>query len=203
MNSYPLTFNIPSNIKELDLIFWIRPFTIETQAKRFRMNFPHFSLYMQKSIPYQDLKALNQDQRKGLSFQIDYTNLYNVKSVFRIVETWFDEENLKELYGTRDDGQLIFNMEYKDLKAGFVDEFALVKQAFQFIPAPIQISYNQIEPGVILYINRKENYIVLRNHQILFLCDFFKRFDLNEYGMLALQSFQYSLTNGNILPRNN
>lgn len=198
-NGYPLSFNIPVDIRDLDLIFWMRPFTVDTLQTRYRMNHPHTVLYMQKSIPYSNRKAMNPADIKSLAFQITPNNLYNVQDVFSMAEDWFSEASVKELYGVNDEGTLIFNMDYKDLSATCADEYGSARTAIQMVPAPVEIGQGVLEPGVILYINRKENAIVLRKYQLLRLANFFKHFSFIAYTQFAMACFQYCLTTNSIL----
>ena len=198
-NGYPLTFSIPVDIRDLDLIFWMRPFTIDTLQTRYRMNYPYSALYLQKNIPYANRKAMDPAAVKALSFQITSHILPDVQNIFKMAEDWFTDESIKELYGVNDEGTLIFNMDYKDLSATCANEYGNARTAIQLVPAPIEIGQGVIEPGVILYINKKENAIILRKYQLLRLANFFKHFSFIAYTQFAMSCFQYCLTTNSIL----
>lgn len=198
-NGYPLTFNIPLDIRNLDLIFWMRPFTIDTLKNRYRMNHPYSALYLQKAISYNQRQSMDPTTFRALSFQITSHNLPEVQNIFSMAHDWFLEEVERELYGTNDEGTLIFNMDYKDLSAKYVDEFGSSRTAIQLVPAPIEIGQGVLEPGAILYINKKENAIILRKFQLLRLANFFQNFNFIAYNQFAMACFQYCLTTGSIL----
>ena len=199
MNTFPLTFTIPTDSKDLEFVYWMRPFTVDTLATRYRLNTPYSCLYMQKVISYQDRQNSDPSARKSLSFQITRKNLGDIQDAFAKVSDWFSEEGIKELYGVNDQGGLMFNMEYRDLKITIADEFAGTREALQIVPAPVEIGKGVLEPGVILFINRQENAIVLRKYQIVRLIRFIRDFSFVAYDQFAMTCFQYSLSLGNVL----
>ena len=201
MNPYPLTFTISTDVRELEFVFWMRPFTIEVMKTRYQLNRPHCVLYLQKVVPYQVKKNMSPSDANALSFQITESNLFDVQEMFEKVDSWFTEESIRELYGVNDAGMLLFNMEYKDLKATCVDETASTKRAIQIVPAPVEIAKDKLEPGVILFINRKENAIVLQRRQYMRMSQFIRNFNFQAYMQFAMTCFQYSLTNENIISR--
>jgi len=201
MNLYPLTFTIPTDVRELEFVFWMRPFNVEVQKTRYQLNKPFCTLYMQKVVPYNVKKSMNPTDANALSFQITEANLFDIQEAFLKVDSWFSEESIRELYGTNDNGMLMFNMEYKDLKVTYVDESSSTKKAIQILPAPVEIGKDLMEPGAILFINRQENAIVLRTHQYKRLSKFIRDFNFQAYMQFAMICFQYSLSNGNILGR--
>lgn len=202
MNLYPLTFTISTDVRELEFIFWMRPFSAEVQKTRFQLNRPFVSLYMQKVVPYTIRKDMPTDAVNSLAFQITEANLFDVQEMFDKVDTWFTEESIKELYGTNDSGMLMFNMEYKDLKATCVDETSSIKKALQVVPAPVEIGKDMMEPGVVIFINRQENAIVLRMNQYKRLSKFIHNFNFLAYMQYAMTCFQYALSNGNVIEKN-
>ena len=199
MNQYSMSLAIPTDIKELELIYWLRPYTVDVLNTRYRINPPGSTLYLQKVVPYQTKKAMNPDEAKLLSYAITPTNLSDVKDMFEKVASWFTDESLKELYGLNDEGGLMFNMEYKDLKAICVDETSAVKTALKIVPAPVEIGNEKLEPGVVLFVNRQANAIVLRMHQIKRLCRFIHDFSFLAYDQYAMTCFQYALANQNVI----
>lgn len=199
MNQYSMSLSIPTDIKELELIYWLRPYTVDVLNTRFRINPPGSSLYIQKVVSYQARKAMNPDDAKLLSFMVSPSNLQDVKDAFEKVDSWFTEESLKELYGVNDEGNLMFNMEYRDLKALCVDENGAVKTALKIVPAPVEIGNEKLEPGAILFINRQANAIILRTRQIRRLARFFLDFSFIAYDQYVMACFQYALANKNII----
>ena len=199
MNQHSLSLSIPTDIKDLEMIYWLRAFTVDVLNTRYRLNPPGSSLYLQKVIPYQNRKAMNPDLVKLLSFTVTPSNLENVKDMFDRLESWFTDESIKELYGVNDEGNLMFNMEYRDLKAMCVDESGAVKTALKVVPAPVAIGQDRLEPGAILFINRQDNSIVLRKQQAKRLARFILDFSFLAYDQYVMTCFQYALANHNIL----
>ena len=199
MNQHSLSLNILTDIKDLEMIYWVRSFTVEVLKTRFRLNPPGSSLYLQKVIPYQNRKAMDPDLARLLSFTVTPTNIEDVKDMFDRLDSWFTDESIKELYGVNDEGNLMFNMEYRDLKAMCVDDSGAVKTALKVVPAPVAIGQDKLEPGAILFINRQDNSIVLRKHQARRLARFMLDFSFLAYDQYVMTCFQYALANHNIL----
>lgn len=197
--NYPLTIPISFGIKEIDALFWMRPFTVDTMQKRYRINKPYSVLYLQRVVTYQERMALDPGSQKALSFPVNEYNIDDVKEMFEEVSTWFYPENLKELYGQNDNGLLIFNNDYKALCATAVDEFASVRSALKVVPATVEVAQGKYEPGVVFYINRQANGVLLRQKQILRLCKFMQGFDFIAWNQYAMGCFSYARSVGRIL----
>ena len=110
--SMPITFNIPLDLPNIDLTFWLRQFTTDTLGKRYKINYPYASLYIQKVVPYSDRQQMDPNKASMLSFTVSEYNLDNVKEMFSEVLSWFTSENKKMLYGKNDNGILMFNSDY-------------------------------------------------------------------------------------------
>lgn len=190
------------DLKDLELIYWLRPFTVDVLKTRYRLNYPFRCLYLQKTVSYSIKQEMHPDDTKLLSFQVTENNLEEIKELFEKVGTWFTEDGIKELYGVNDDGLLMFNMEYKDLKASYANEFAGTRAALQVVPAPVEVAKDKLEPGVVIFINKKDNTVVLRTYQIKRLLKFFKHFDFMEYDKFAMQAFQYAHLNNAVINTN-
>lgn len=197
----PLSFTIPLELPNVDVIFWMRQFTTDTMNSRYRINYPVSTLYLQRVVSYNDRQAMDQAAQAALSFSITQYNLDDVKDMFREVLSWFTEENKNLLYGRNDDGVLLFNSDYQKLNAMYVNEFAKVKTALKVVPTVIEVGNNVMEPGVVFYINKVENGIILQEYQIKRLCRFILDFNFIPYTQFAMQCFQYSLATGAVLSR--
>ena len=197
----PISFSIPLDIPNIDVMFWMRQFTTDTLNTRYRVNYPFTSLYIQKVVQYRDRQAMDQSAQSMLSFCITQNNLDDVKNMFNEVSTWFTEENKKILYGRNDDGILMFNSDYQKLNAICVNEFGKVKTALKVVPTVVEVGNQVMEPGVVFYINLAENGIVLREYQIKRLCNFIRDFNFISYIQFAMQCFQYTLVTGAVLTR--
>ena len=130
----PLTFNIPLELPNIDVIFWMRQFTTDTMNKRYRINYPMSTLYLQRVVNYNDRQAMEPSKQASLSFSVTQYNLDSVKEMFREVLSWFEDSNKEILYGRNDDGMLMFNSEYQKLNAICVNEYSGVKTALKVIP---------------------------------------------------------------------
>lgn len=201
MNLFPLTFSISTDVRDLEFVFWMRPFSVEVMKTRYLLNRPFVTLFMQKVVPYQLRKDMSPADSSALSYNITEANLFDVQEMFSKVDTWFSEESIRELYGTNDRGMLMFNMDYKDLQATCVDENASVKKALRIVPAPVEVGKDIMEPGAVLFINRQENAIVLRTAQYKRLSNFIHQFSFPAYMQYAMTCFQYALANGNVVGR--
>ena len=197
----PLSFTIPLEIPNIEVMFWMRQFTTDTLNTRYRINYPFTSLYIQRVVQYNDRQMMDKNAQSMLSFCITQNILDDVKSMFREVYSWFTEENKKILYGRNDEGILMFNSDYQKLNAICVNEFGKVKTALKVVPTVVEVGNQVMEPGVILYINLAENGIVLREYQIKRLCRFIDEFNFIPYTQFAMQCFQHSLITGSILTR--
>lgn len=200
-SSMPITFSIPLDLPNIDLTFWLRQFTTDTMAKRYRVNYPYATLYIQKAVSYSARQQMDPHAAAALSFAVSEYNIDGVKEMFSEVASWFTSENKKLLYGKNDNGLLMFNSDFEKLCAMYVNEYNGVKTVLRVIPTVVEVGNQVMEPGVVFYINMKENGIVLREYQIKRLCNFIERFNFIAYIQFAMQCFQYSLITGNLLSR--
>ena len=200
MNEMPLTFTIPLELPNIELIFWMRPFTVDTLKSKYRINYPYTALYLQKILSYNEFASKSPDD-KSHQFVITKENLEDVKDTFKEVSSWFTEENKQILYGRTDDGILMFNSDYQKLAALCVNEYSQVRSAIKIVPTVIEVGYRVYEPGVVLYISSDQNGFLLREYQIKRLCKFIIDFNFIPYSQFAMQCFQYCLTTGSILSR--
>ena len=197
----PISFNIPLDIPNIDIIFWMRPFTTSTLLKRYKIDYPFSTLYIQKSISYNERKAMDPILASSLSFSITPNILNGVKEIFKEAKSWFTEENLSVLYGMNDEGILMFNSEYKKLNALYVNEYGSSKTALKIVPTVIEVGNNVMKPGVIFYINLTANGIALRDFEFIRLADFILDFNFITYNQFAMQCFDHCLLTGSILSR--
>lgn len=197
----PLSITIPLDLPNIEIMFWMRQFTTDTLNTRYRINYPYTALYIQKTVQYKDRQMMDKDAQSMLSFCITQNSLDDVKEMFREVYSWFTEKNKEILYGRNDDGMLMFNSDYQKLNAIYVNEFAKVKTVLKVAPTVIEVGNQVMEPGVVFYINRAENGILLREYQIKRLCKFILDFNFIPYTQFAMQCFQHSLATGAILTR--
>ena len=197
----PISFSVPLDIPNIDVMFWMRQFTTDTMNTRYRINYPFTSLYIQKVVQYKDRQTMDPNVQSMLSFAITQYILDDVKEMFKEVLSWFTDENKKILYGRNDEGMLMFNSDYQKLNAICVNEYGKVKSALKIVPTVVEIGNQVMEPGVIFYINLTDNGVVLREYQIKRLCRFIIDFNFIPYTQFAMQCFQHSLVTGSILTR--
>ena len=200
-NGMPITIHIPLDLPELDVIFWLRQFTTDTLKTRYRVNYPFATLYLSKTVPYINRQAMDQSAKDSLSFPITENILEDVKEMFQEVLIWFTKENKELLYGTNDNGLLMFNSEYNKLNALYVNEYSSVKTAIKVVPTIVEIGNQVMEPGVVMYINREANGIIYREYQIKRLCRFILNFNFIPYTQFALNCFHHCEATGAILTR--
>lgn len=201
MDTLPLTINIPINVPKLEAIFWMRQFTIDTMMKRYQINYPSATLYLQKSTTYDERKNIDPNAAALLSFAITEYNIDEVKDIFSQALNWFTDENVKLLYGKNDDGVLMFNSEYSKLGALYVDEYSRVKTALKIVPTVVEVGIGVMVPGVVFYINQMDNGIIFKYSEFKRLANFILRFNFIPYIQFAMQCFQYSITTGSLLTR--
>ena len=197
----PITITIPLELKNVEVIFWMRPFTTDTLKTRYKINHPYSSLYIQRVLPYNDRQNLDPASNASLSFCVSQFNLEDVKEMFREALSWFTSENMNILYGKNDEGLLMFNSEYQKLSAICVNEYGKAKTALKIVPTVVEVGNNIYEPGVIFYINMVANGIVMRVYELKRLANFIIDFNFIPYNQFALQCFQHCLTTGAILSR--
>lgn len=198
MSQFPITVQIPINIPDLSVTFWLRNFSIDTLAKSYKMTYPYAALYLQKVTSYKQRMSMDPTSAKALAFAITEYNLYDVQEMFRDAANWFTPENLDVLYGKNDNGMLVFNNEYNKLNAMYVSEFANVRTAIKIAPTVIEVGQEKYEPGVIMYINKQENYTLLKKSTFLRFCDFIEKFNFQTYMSFILTCFQYCLSTNSI-----
>lgn len=198
-SNFPLTIPISFGIKEIDALYWMRSFTVDTLMKRYRLNKPYSILYLQKTVGYQEMQAMDPSSKKALSFPVNEYNLDDVKDFFAEINTWFLPDNINQLYGENDNGLLIFNMDFKDLCAKVVDEYGITKTALKCVPTTVEYAQGKYEPGVVFYINRQANGVLLRQRQIVRMCRFFETFDFMAWDQYAMGCFAYASQLGRVL----
>src|SRR5699024_8471247 len=113
-SSFPIYLNIPVGLIGMDVVFYMRPNTVNTMRSYLQVGYPLCALYLQKKLTSTERMNMTKETRAVMSFSVTSGNLYNIKDKMRIVQSWFSEENKKILYGTNDSGMLMFNSEYKD-----------------------------------------------------------------------------------------
>ena len=197
----PISFNIPLELPNIEVTFWMRQFTTDTLNTRYKINYPFSALYIQKIVKYSERQTLDPDAQAALSFCITQHILEDVKDMFREALSWFTEDNKKILYGRNDDGVLMFNSEYQKLNAICVNEYGKSKTALKIVQTVIEVGQNVMVPGVIFYINMSTNGIILQEYQLKRLCKFILDFNFIPYTQFAMQCFQHSLVTGSILTR--
>ena len=197
----PITISIPLELKNVEVIFWMRSFTTETLKTRYKVNHPYSSLYIQKVISYNDRQELDPASSASLSFCVSSHILEDVKEMFREALSWFTPENLSILYGKNDEGLLMFNSEYQKLNAICVNEYGSSKTALKIVPTVVEVGNNIYEPGVVFYINKVANGIIMRLYELKRLANFIIGFNFIPYNQFALQCFQHCLTTGSLLSR--
>lgn len=197
----PISITIPLDLKNIEVTFWMRPFTTDTLKSRYRLNHPYSSLYIQKIVPYSDRQMLDPTDTAALSFCVSSHILEDVQSMFKEALSWFTPENISILYGKNDDGILMFNSEYQKLNAVCVNEYGKSKTALKIVPTVVEVGNNVYEPGVVFYINMLANGIVLRLYELKRLANFIINFNFVTYDQFALQCFQHCLLTGSILSR--
>lgn len=197
----PISFNIPLDLPNIELTFWMRQFTTDTLNTRYKINYPFTALYIQKSVKYAERQALDPDTQASLTFCITQYILDDVKEMFREALSWFTDENKELLYGRNDEGVLMFNSEYQKLNAICVNEYGKAKTALKIVPTVIEVGNNVMVPGAIFYINMAANGIVLQEYQLKRLGRFILDFNFIPYTQFAMQCFQHSLATGTLLTR--
>ena len=197
----PITFNIPLELKNIEVIFWMRQFTTDTLRTRYQINYPSTVLYIQKVVGYNERQAMDPAMSNALSFCITPNILPDVKEFFKEALSWFSPENKELLYGQNDDGMLIFNSDYQKLNAVCVNEYGRTKSALKIVPTVVEVGNNVYEPGVVFYINMQAHAIILREYELKRLSNFILDFNFIPYTQFALQCFQHSLATGTLLSR--
>ena len=199
MNNLPITFNIPINISGIDVIFWMRQFTIDTMMKNYKMNYPNPILYLQKQTTYHQRQSMDPDSAKALSFAISNYNLYEVQEIFREASNWFTPENIEILYGSTDSGVLVFNNDYSKLNVLYTNDFGNIKTAIKIVPTTVEVAQGVYKPGVVFYINKQENGIIIKGTEFLRLCNFIEKFNFETYVQFTLSCFNHCAATNSII----
>ena len=191
-SSFPIYLNIPVGLIGMDVVFYMRPNTVNTMRSYLQVGYPLCALYLQKKLTSTERMNMTKETRVVMSFSVTSGNLYNIKDKMRIVQSWFSEENKKILYGTNDSGMLMFNSEYKDLNVLCVSEFGNTRTAIKIVPAVIEVGNGVLQPGVIFYINKQDNGILMRESEILRFCDFILGFEFVTYANFVMSCVDYA-----------
>lgn len=198
-NQRALSHDINLGIKDLKLTYWLRPFQVEELDKRYNVLNPRAALYIQYDPDEPTKKLIGFDNLREASFQVTENNIYEVKRVFSDALSWFEPENIEKLYGRNNEGELIFNSEFKNLNSSYVEEYGSVRKAIQIMPVPITTGYDSYEPGVILYLVRKEFNIRMNGKKLSLLANFVKDFNFVSYNQFMMGCLLYSITTGNFI----
>ena len=197
----PITFTIPLDLKNIEVMFWMRQFTTDTLKTRFKINYPYTALYIQRIVSYSDRQAMDPNTAASVSFCVTPDLLRDVKDFFQEALSWFTPENKAILYGKNDEGMLMFNSDYQKLSAICVNEYGRSKTALKIVPTVVEIGNNIYEPGVVFYINMQANGIIMREYELKRLANFILDFNFIPYTQFAMQCFQHSLATGTLLSR--
>ena len=198
-NSCPLVMTLPIDLKSIELVLWIRPFSTDTMKTNYRISYPSASLYLQRKVDPFARKVMSQDQRAALSFQITQFNLAEVQERFETALNWFTPENLDQLYGTSDDGIMMFNSDYASLNTTFVDSYMNTQSAIKIVPTVVEVGQGVMEPGVIFYVNRTENAETLRLYEFKRLANAVIKFNFEVYMNFAFQCFRHCRETGQVV----
>ena len=197
--NFPLTTNIDLHIKDISFTVWVKQPTVDTLQKKYRLNIPQATLYLQKTINSTNWSNMDELTRRSMSYPISPYNYYDIKKLFKDVKEWFEPDILKELYGTNDNGLLIFNSDYKNLNVIHIDEYSSVKTALKIVPTVVQVGQDVYKPGVVMYINKIANAVLLRDYEILRICNFIIDFNFNWWVNFSLDVFKYCEETNRIL----
>lgn len=198
--NYPLYMNIPLGINQLELTLYIKPNSVNTMKSYYQVGYPNCVLYLQKKISSQQRYQLSKEGRASLSFPITLSNIYYIKEKFKTILSWFNDENKRLLYGKNDDGTLLFNSEYSNLNILCVSEYGSIKTALKIVPTIVEVANGIMQPGAILYINRQEHSIILRENEIIRLASFILSFNHIMYTKFVFSCMNYANETGQLIP---
>lgn len=197
--NYPIYFSIPLPISGIDLMVYMRMNGVNTMRSYYQVGYPTIILYLQKHVTVQQRNQMSNEYKIALSYPITLGNLYMVKEKFKEVLNWFNEDNLKLLYGVNDRGMLIFNSEYSSLNMLCVTETGSKRTALKIVPTVVETANEQYQPGVVVYINKKDNAILLKESEIKRLCEFIISFDFISMSNFIINCMHYSEETGQFL----
>jgi hypothetical protein len=198
-NNKTFTLNIPIGIQNLQVNFWMPSMSIDTLPKNYTMTLPRPHLYLTLKRDYYVLQAMSDADKKSLTFGMSDYNIKDIQEIFRNALEWFTPENKNKLYEKTEDGMLVFNGEYNGLNALYIDKYASVETGLKIAPSVLEIGQGVYAMGVVIYINRKDNYIMLREYEFIRLARFIIEFNFIGYMQFAMQCHQYCLQTGTIL----
>lgn len=200
MSRLPLTLPIPVGVPGIEFMLWIRQFEVETLAKRYKVGYPHATLYMQKVVDYNTRKSMNQASQRALSFAITQDNLESLQCFFYNALQWFGDKSIREkLYVVNDEGTTVFNSEYSSIHEIVKSEFANSVMVLKAVPTVVEVGKNVNIPGLVLYINLKEHHILLDEIQFSKLCSFIVNFNFISYSIFAFECFKFSALTNSVL----
>lgn len=192
-------FQIPSTIKDITFKYWLSGISVDTYAKRYQLQYPKEYLYIALNRSYNDIMQLPEQDRKLLTYTVSNYNLIEIQEMFETALQWFTPENKEVLYSKTENGTLVFNGEYNNLSVKHVDEYSNIRTALKICPAIIEVGASVYEPGVILYINRSSNTVLIKESQFRRFARFIIGFRFETYTSFALQCFGYAEKTGSIV----
>lgn len=125
------------------------------------------------------------------SFRI---NRVNRRRLLRTIETaldWF--KTIEDLFVVKD-GTLYFNTDYNNLKSVYAPKYyENPQQGMKIVPTTIEVGNGVMNEGVILYINRLENHILLLKDELQELYDLLVDFDFAAETLVTYQALEMAI----------
>lgn len=189
----PTTVNIPLGLKNIDVVFYIKPYSV-TESKSITLTTPMAYLYLRLKTSSQ-AEAYELGGYKSISYPITELNLRYVKNLFMEGLSWFSKELRDEIW-TYNGADMIFNEEYKNLSAVHIDEFNSIKTGLKLTPGIEENADGKYDRVVILAINTNGNRAILKEYEFERLSNFILEFDFVKYNMYIMDLVNYSYFSG-------
>ena len=179
--AYPINRNIFKTNK-YTLTLFIPPVETVYYTNKYQVN-PNSVLYL--AMPW---KA-GMDTT-GKSFKITIANRKRVLQVIKTALEWFEE--LTDLFVTAQNGVLYFNNDYNNLKSIYNHKYYETPQAIKIVPSAIEVGQGVMAEGVVFYMNKLENYLLLTKEELQELYDVLEEFDFASQTILTYKALEMS-----------
>lgn len=190
----PTTVNIPLGLKNLEVVFYIKPYTVSENAKSINVNIPMAYLYLRlKTSSVTEVYELG--GYKSISYPITDINLRYIKNLFMEGLSWFSKELRDEIW-VYNGPEMMFNIDYNDLSAVYVDEYNAIKTGLKIVPGIEELADGKYDRNIILSINTNKNRIYLKEYEYERLANFILKFDFVKYNNFIMNLVNYSYFSG-------
>lgn len=129
-------------------------------------------------------------------YKITPRTLYHAVKFFNKTMKWFYDDKYKDIFLYNEDGQLMFNADYKKEHVSMpTNDFS--QQFMQAVPSVVQIG-DKIYEGIHLFVNKTAYCIPLSYEEVSTLFGVLRNFSFSEEVAMLLAAYQYSESHNKI-----